>query len=123
MTPSLECAPLGALAWRTSSYSSDQGGSCVEIARRPVSPWPCAPEWPRRRSSPAAGASAWAVSPDQAVSADCLFCRTWTSSVASLVRLVVPAGNSGASPANGSVVSTCTGPAWIGRPTTAVPGT
>ncbi|MER6123776.1 DUF397 domain-containing protein [Streptomyces sp. NPDC001795] len=31
----VECAPLGALAWRKSSYSSDQGGSCVEIAEAP----------------------------------------------------------------------------------------
>ncbi|MFJ9036048.1 DUF397 domain-containing protein [Streptomyces sp. NPDC102406] len=28
----VECAPLGPLAWRTSSYSGDQGGSCVECA-------------------------------------------------------------------------------------------
>ncbi|WP_128428115.1 DUF397 domain-containing protein [Streptomyces cyaneus] len=31
----VECAPLGALAWRKSSYSSDQGGDCVEIAETP----------------------------------------------------------------------------------------
>ncbi|MEU6504901.1 DUF397 domain-containing protein [Streptomyces sp. NPDC046942] len=28
----VECAPLGGLAWRKSSYSGDQGGDCVEIA-------------------------------------------------------------------------------------------
>ncbi|MBZ6112091.1 DUF397 domain-containing protein [Streptomyces olivaceus] len=28
----IECAPLGPLAWRKSSYSSDQGGECVEVA-------------------------------------------------------------------------------------------
>lgn len=31
----VECAPLGPLAWRKSSYSSDQGGECVEIADTP----------------------------------------------------------------------------------------
>ncbi|MYW64477.1 DUF397 domain-containing protein [Streptomyces sp. SID8379] len=31
----VECAPLGALAWGKSSYSSDQGGDCVEIAGTP----------------------------------------------------------------------------------------
>ncbi|WP_329573609.1 DUF397 domain-containing protein [Streptomyces sp. NBC_01361] len=28
----VECAPLGALAWIKSSYSGDQGGECVEVA-------------------------------------------------------------------------------------------
>ncbi|MER7400967.1 DUF397 domain-containing protein [Streptomyces sp. NPDC000070] len=28
----VECAPIGALAWRKSTYSGDQGGNCVEIA-------------------------------------------------------------------------------------------
>ncbi|MET7679696.1 DUF397 domain-containing protein [Streptomyces sp. NPDC005423] len=28
----VECAPLGPLAWRKSSYSGDQGGDCLEIA-------------------------------------------------------------------------------------------
>ncbi|MEV0183129.1 DUF397 domain-containing protein [Streptomyces sp. NPDC050625] len=28
----VECAPIGALAWRKASYSGDQGGECVEIA-------------------------------------------------------------------------------------------
>ncbi|MFI7017065.1 DUF397 domain-containing protein [Streptomyces sp. NPDC050164] len=28
----VECAPIGALAWRASTHSGDQGGSCVEIA-------------------------------------------------------------------------------------------
>ncbi|MFD7608703.1 DUF397 domain-containing protein [Streptomyces mirabilis] len=28
----VECAPLGPLAWRKSTYSSDQGGDCLEIA-------------------------------------------------------------------------------------------
>ncbi|GAA2311733.1 DUF397 domain-containing protein [Streptomyces kunmingensis] len=28
----VECAPLGPLAWRTSTYSGDQGGDCVECA-------------------------------------------------------------------------------------------
>jgi hypothetical protein len=27
----VECAPLGALAWRKSSHSGDQGGDCVEV--------------------------------------------------------------------------------------------
>jgi hypothetical protein len=31
----VECAPLGPLAWRKSSYSGDQGGDCVEIADNP----------------------------------------------------------------------------------------
>ncbi|PJM97164.1 DUF397 domain-containing protein [Streptomyces sp. CB01373] len=31
----VECAPLGALAWRKSSYSGDQGGDCLEIAETP----------------------------------------------------------------------------------------
>ncbi|GAA3817340.1 DUF397 domain-containing protein [Streptomyces phyllanthi] len=31
----VECAPLGPLAWRKSSYSSDQGGNCIEIAETP----------------------------------------------------------------------------------------
>ncbi|WP_409472416.1 DUF397 domain-containing protein [Streptomyces sp. HC307] len=31
----VECAPLGSLAWRKSSRSSDQGGDCVEIAETP----------------------------------------------------------------------------------------
>ncbi|WP_433450020.1 DUF397 domain-containing protein [Streptomyces sp. CA-142005] len=31
----VECAPLGPLAWRKSSYSGDQGGDCVEIADTP----------------------------------------------------------------------------------------
>ncbi|MFD5566542.1 DUF397 domain-containing protein [Streptomyces cadmiisoli] len=32
----VECSPLGGLVWRKSSYSSDQGGECVEIAEAPV---------------------------------------------------------------------------------------
>ena len=31
----VECAPLGPLAWRKSSHSSDQGGECLEIAETP----------------------------------------------------------------------------------------
>ncbi|WBO66613.1 DUF397 domain-containing protein [Streptomyces camelliae] len=31
----VECAPLGPLAWRKSSYSSDYTGNCVEIADTP----------------------------------------------------------------------------------------
>jgi hypothetical protein len=31
----IECAPLGALAWRKSSYSTDNGGECVEVAEAP----------------------------------------------------------------------------------------
>ncbi len=31
----IECAPLGPLAWRKSSHSSDQGGQCLEIAETP----------------------------------------------------------------------------------------
>jgi len=32
----IECAPLGALAWRKSSYSGDTGGDCVEVADIPA---------------------------------------------------------------------------------------
>ncbi|MFG3548412.1 DUF397 domain-containing protein [Streptomyces sp. NPDC047725] len=32
----VECAPLGPLAWRKSSYSGDQGGNCVEVAELPA---------------------------------------------------------------------------------------
>ncbi|MET7568735.1 DUF397 domain-containing protein [Streptomyces sp. NPDC005492] len=32
----VECAPLGPLAWRKSSYSGDEGGNCVEIAETPT---------------------------------------------------------------------------------------
>ncbi|MFE6621312.1 DUF397 domain-containing protein [Streptomyces sp. NPDC057740] len=31
----IECALLGALAWRKSTHSSDQGGNCIEIAETP----------------------------------------------------------------------------------------
>lgn len=31
----IECAPLGALAWRKSTHSGDQGGQCLEIAETP----------------------------------------------------------------------------------------
>ncbi|MBQ1095500.1 DUF397 domain-containing protein [Streptomyces sp. b94] len=31
----VECAPLGPLAWRKSSYSGDQGGNCLEVAELP----------------------------------------------------------------------------------------
>ncbi|MFI0810162.1 DUF397 domain-containing protein [Streptomyces echinatus] len=31
----VECAPLGGLVWRKSSYSGDQGGECVEVADTP----------------------------------------------------------------------------------------
>ncbi|MFF7376350.1 DUF397 domain-containing protein [Streptomyces massasporeus] len=31
----VECAPIGTLAWRKSTYSGDQGGNCVEIAEVP----------------------------------------------------------------------------------------
>ncbi|MFL4903860.1 DUF397 domain-containing protein [Streptomyces sp. MMS24-I2-30] len=31
----VECATLGALAWRKSTYSGDQGGNCVEVAETP----------------------------------------------------------------------------------------
>jgi hypothetical protein len=31
----VECAPIGALAWRKSLYSGDQGGECVEVAEAP----------------------------------------------------------------------------------------
>ncbi|MFF0202768.1 DUF397 domain-containing protein [Streptomyces sp. NPDC005017] len=31
----VECAPIGALAWRKSSYSGDQGGDCLEVAECP----------------------------------------------------------------------------------------
>ncbi|MGW3983400.1 DUF397 domain-containing protein [Streptomyces mirabilis] len=32
----IECAPLGPLTWRKSSYSGDQGGECLEIAETPA---------------------------------------------------------------------------------------
>ncbi|MCX4592324.1 DUF397 domain-containing protein [Streptomyces sp. NBC_01549] len=32
----VECAPLGPLTWRKSTYSSDQGGDCLEIAETPA---------------------------------------------------------------------------------------
>ncbi|MZF87473.1 DUF397 domain-containing protein [Streptomyces sp. SID5643] len=28
----VECAPIGAPGWRKSTYSGDQGGDCVEVA-------------------------------------------------------------------------------------------
>ncbi|MGW2723746.1 DUF397 domain-containing protein [Streptomyces sp. NPDC001492] len=31
----VECAPIGALAWRKSTYSGDQGGQCLEVAEAP----------------------------------------------------------------------------------------
>ncbi|MCY0922797.1 DUF397 domain-containing protein [Streptomyces sp. H27-G5] len=31
----IECAPLGAAAWRKSSYSGNTGGDCVEVASQP----------------------------------------------------------------------------------------
>ncbi|MEW2163842.1 DUF397 domain-containing protein [Streptomyces sp. NPDC007084] len=31
----VECAALGTLTWSKSSYSSDQGGQCLEIAATP----------------------------------------------------------------------------------------
>jgi hypothetical protein len=31
----VECAPFGALAWRKSTYSGDQGGQCLEVAETP----------------------------------------------------------------------------------------
>ncbi|MGW0710012.1 DUF397 domain-containing protein [Streptomyces sp. NPDC002643] len=32
----IECAPLGPLAWRKSSYSTEEGGECVEVALPPT---------------------------------------------------------------------------------------
>ncbi|MEV7224444.1 DUF397 domain-containing protein [Streptomyces sp. NPDC093681] len=32
----VECTPLGRLAWRKSSYSGDQGGNCVEVGELPA---------------------------------------------------------------------------------------
>ncbi|QTD98268.1 DUF397 domain-containing protein [Streptomyces cyanogenus] len=32
----VECAPLGGLTWQKSSYSSDQGGQCLEVAATPT---------------------------------------------------------------------------------------
>jgi hypothetical protein len=32
----IECAPLGLLTWRKSTYSGDQGGNCLEIAETPA---------------------------------------------------------------------------------------
>ncbi|MDD9382309.1 DUF397 domain-containing protein [Streptomyces sp. ZAF1911] len=31
----VECAPLGAAAWRKASYSGSSGGECVEVAAQP----------------------------------------------------------------------------------------
>ncbi|WP_405494043.1 DUF397 domain-containing protein [Streptomyces sp. NBC_00096] len=31
----VECAPLGAAAWRKASYSGTTGGECVEVAAQP----------------------------------------------------------------------------------------
>lgn len=31
----VECAPFGPLAWRKASYSGDQGGNCLEVAETP----------------------------------------------------------------------------------------
>ncbi|MFF8928810.1 DUF397 domain-containing protein [Streptomyces longwoodensis] len=31
----VECAPVGALAWQKSTYSGDQGGECLEVAPTP----------------------------------------------------------------------------------------
>lgn len=31
----VECAPLGDLAWHKSSYSGDQNGECLEVAEAP----------------------------------------------------------------------------------------
>ncbi|MGW1559191.1 DUF397 domain-containing protein [Streptomyces sp. NPDC002144] len=31
----VECAPFGPLAWRKASYSGDQGGECLEVAELP----------------------------------------------------------------------------------------
>ncbi|MBL1080978.1 DUF397 domain-containing protein [Streptomyces actinomycinicus] len=31
----VECAPLAGLTWRKSSYSGDQGGNCIEVADTP----------------------------------------------------------------------------------------
>lgn len=31
----VECAPLGTAAWRKASYSSTNGGECVEVATQP----------------------------------------------------------------------------------------
>ena len=35
----VECAAIGMLAWRKSSYSSDQGGECVECAPLGMLAW------------------------------------------------------------------------------------
>ncbi|MEU6381402.1 DUF397 domain-containing protein [Streptomyces sp. NPDC046909] len=31
----VECAPLGLLTWRKSTHSGDQGGDCLEVAEAP----------------------------------------------------------------------------------------
>jgi hypothetical protein len=31
----VECAPLNGVTWRKSSYSGDQGGECLEVAETP----------------------------------------------------------------------------------------
>ncbi|MFF7788940.1 DUF397 domain-containing protein [Streptomyces sp. NPDC007991] len=31
----VECAPIGVLAWRASTHSGDQGGQCLEVAETP----------------------------------------------------------------------------------------
>ncbi|MFF5299989.1 DUF397 domain-containing protein [Streptomyces sp. NPDC013161] len=51
----VECAPLGPLAWRKSSYSSDQGGNCIEIAETPCTTTPNTPTLAIRDSKTPAG--------------------------------------------------------------------
>ncbi|MEU6603717.1 DUF397 domain-containing protein [Streptomyces shenzhenensis] len=31
----VECAAIGGLVWRKSTYSGDQGGNCIEVAEAP----------------------------------------------------------------------------------------
>ena len=31
----IECAPLGPLTWHKSTHSGDQGGNCIEVAELP----------------------------------------------------------------------------------------
>ncbi|MBA2811650.1 DUF397 domain-containing protein [Streptomyces sp. KM273126] len=51
----VECAPLGPLTWRKSSYSGDQGGECVEIAETPCATSPTTPSIAIRDSKNPAG--------------------------------------------------------------------
>ncbi|RMB86971.1 DUF397 domain-containing protein [Streptomyces shenzhenensis] len=54
----VECATLGAVAWRKSTYSGDQGGDCIEVAEAP-----CATVAVRDSKNPTAPHLAFAPAP------------------------------------------------------------